>query len=46
MEKNFNTDTSKQAHEVIFSHKIKVIAHSQLVFNSNSAHETSAQKHL
>ena len=43
---NFNPDTSKQARKVIFSHTIKVTAHSQLVFDNNPAHETSNQKHL
>ena len=32
---NFNPDTGKQAKEVIFSRKIKVIAHPQLVFKTN-----------
>ena len=35
MENNFNSDTSKQVPEVIFSRKIKVTAHPQLVFNNN-----------
>ena len=42
---NFNPDTRKQAQEVIFSHKVKVTAHPQLVFNNNPAHETTTQKH-
>ena len=42
----FNPDTGKQAQEVIFSHKIKVIAHPQFVFNNNPVHKTSTQKHL
>ena len=42
---NFNSDTSKQAHEVLFSRKVKVTAHPQLVFNNNPAHETTTQKH-
>ena len=42
---NFNPDTSKQLHEVICSHKIKVTAHTQLVFNNNPVYETPAQKH-
>ena len=42
---NFNPDTRKQAQEVIFSHKVKVIAHPQLVFNNNPAHETTTQEH-
>ena len=43
---NFNDDSSKQAQEVIFSLKVKVTAHLQLVFNNNSVHETATQKHL
>ena len=43
---NFNSDTSKQAHEVLFSRKVKVTAHPQLVFNNNPVHETATQKHL
>ena len=42
---NFNPDTSKQLHEVICSHKIKVTAHTQLIFNNNPVYETPAQKH-
>ena len=37
---SFNTDPCKQAQEVIFSSKTKVIAHHQLVFN-NPVHQTS-----
>ena len=43
---NFNPDTSKHAQVVIFSRKIKVTSHLQLVFNNNPVHETSTQKHL
>ena len=43
---NFNSDTSKQAHEIIFSRKVKVTAHPQLVFNNNSVHETATQSIL
>ena len=43
---DFNPDTSKQAQEVLFSRKVKVTAHPQLVFNNNPVHETSTQKHL
>ena len=43
---NFNSDTSKQAHEVLFSRKVKVTAHPQLVFNNNPVHETATQKHF
>ena len=43
---NFNPDTSKQAQEVLFSRKVKVTAHPQLVSNNNPVHETATQKHL
>ena len=43
---NFNPDTSKQAQDVIFSRKVKLTAHAQLVFSNNSVHETATQKHL
>ena len=35
IENNFNSDTSEQVHEVMFSRKIKVTDHPQLVFNKN-----------
>ena len=43
---NFNPDSIKQAREVIFSRKVKVTVHPQLVFNNNLVHETATQKHL
>ena len=43
---NFNADTCKQAQEVLFSRKVKVNAHPQLVFNNNPLHDTATQKHL
>ena len=43
-EVNFNPDTGKQGQEVIFSRKIKVTAHPQLIFNNNLVHESSTQK--
>ena len=43
---NFNPDSIKQAREVIFSRKLKVTVHPQLVFNNNLVHETATQKHL
>ena len=46
MKMNFNPDTSKQAQEVLFSRKVKVTAHPQLVSNNNPVHETATQKHL
>ena len=35
---NFNSDTNKQAQEVIFSRKIRVPARPQLNFNNNPGH--------
>ena len=46
MENELNPDTSKQAQEVLFSRKVKVAIHPQLVFNNNPVHETGTQKHL
>ena len=43
---SFNPDPSKQAQEVIFSHKIKKLPHPSLVFNNNNVLQTSSQKHL
>ena len=43
---NVNLDTCKQAQEVLFSRKVKVTAHPQLVSNNNPVHETATQKHL
>ena len=43
---NFNPDSIKQAREVIFSRKVKITVHPQLVFNNNLVHETATQKHL
>ena len=43
---SFNRDTSKQAQEVIFSHKRVVTTHPELAFNNNPVHETATQKHL
>ena len=36
----------EQAQEVLFSRKVKLTAHPQLVFNNNPVHQTAAQKHL
>ena len=41
VENEFNSDTSKQAQNIIFSRKVKVTAHPQLVFNNNPVHETA-----
>ena len=43
---NFNPDTSKQGQGVLFSCKIKVTTHPELVFNNNPVHETATQKNL
>ena len=43
---NFNPDPTKQAHEVIFSHKRKEIHHPPLVFNNTNVSQSSSQKHL
>ena len=43
---DFNPDSIKQAREVIFSRKVKITVHPQLVFNNNLVHETATQKHL
>ena len=43
---NFNPNTSNQALKDIFSHKVKIIAHPQLVVNNNAAHKTATQKYL
>ena len=38
---SFNPDPSKQAQEIIFSHKTKITSLPELVFNNNPAHQTS-----
>ena len=43
---SFNPEPSKQAHEVIFSRKIKKLPHPSLVLNNNNVLQTSSQKHL
>ena len=43
---NFNPDPTKQAHEVIFSHKAKEIYHPPLLFNNTSVSQSSSQKPL
>ena len=43
---NFNPDPTKQAHEVIFSHKTKEIYHPPLVFNNTNVSQSSFQKQL
>ena len=43
---NFNRDTTKQAHEVIFSRKAKEIYRPPLVFINTSVSQSSYKKHL
>ena len=43
---SFNPDPRKQAQEVIFIRKSKVISHPSLVFNNNDVIQTTSQKHL
>ena len=43
---SFNPDPSKQANEVIFSHKVKKPLHPSLFFNNSHINETTNQKHL
>ena len=38
--------TNKQAQGVMFSNKVKITTHAQVIFNNNARHETSTQKHL
>ena len=40
---NSNPDTGKEAEEVIFSRKVKITAHPQLVFEYNPVHEITTQ---
>ena len=43
---SFNTDSSKQVQEIIFSRKTKKISHPSLRFNSSIVSQTPYQKHL
>ena len=43
---SFNPDISKQAHEVIFSHKRSITPHPPLNFNNIPVAQTNSQKHL
>ena len=43
---SFNPDPSKQAQEVIFSHKSKRLTYPLLVFNNYNVSQTISQKHL
>ena len=42
---SFNTDSSKQAQELVFSRKIKKLNYSELIFNI-PVNQASYQKHL
>ena len=43
---SFNPDPSKQAHEVIFSRKLKKVTHPPLIFNNANVSQCKSQKHL
>ena len=43
---NLNSDHTKQAQEVIFSHKAKEIYHPPSVFKNASVSQSSSQKHF
>ena len=43
---SFNLDPSKQAQEVIFSHKLQKTCHPSIYFNDKSIKQFSPQKHL
>ena len=43
---SFNPDPSKQAQEVIFSHKIQKTCHPFIYFNDKSVKQIPSQKHL
>ena len=43
---SFNPDPSKQAQEVIFTHKFKRPTHPLFVFNNNNASQSVSQEHL
>ena len=42
----FNPDPTKQANEVLFSHKISSVNHPQLIFNGVAVARVNDQKHL
>ena len=42
----FNLDKSKQAQEVIFSHKTQRVIHPPAIFNNMPVVRSSCQKHL
>ena len=43
---NFNPDTTKQAHEVIFSLKLQNTNHPCSIFNHNTVNKTEFQKYF
>ena len=43
---SFNPNISKQAHEVIFSRKTKIVNHPNLLFNNIDVKKVNSQKHL
>ena len=42
----FNPDRSKQAQEIIFSRKLKKVAHPPFLFNNNNVSQVNSQTHL
>ena len=42
----FNPDRGKQAQEIVFSRKLKKVAHSPLLFNNNNVSQVNSQTHL
>ena len=42
----FNPDLSKQAQEIVFSHKTHKISHPKVNFNSSPVVQSACQKHL
>ena len=43
---SFNPDLSKQAQEIIFSRKTKIVSHPSLRFNNSIVSQSPYQKHL
>ena len=43
---SFNPNLSKQAQEVIFTHKVKKVIHPPIFFNTKPVQQVSSQKHL
>ena len=42
---SFNPDLFKQAQEVIFTRKVRNVAHSPIFFNDKSVQQVSSRKH-